>query len=119
MPLIKNCEPRFKIDCPKQWDSLTGTDDEAVRFCETCRKNVFLCRTNREVVEHGREGHCVALTISAKLDRVPRPRIGLTYPIEVSYERDDDSRPTPTGPNATADPGRRPETGELMKKIDR
>jgi hypothetical protein len=108
MYLIENCEPRFKVECPKHWDSLTPTDDEAVRFCETCRKNVFLCRRDREVVEHGREGHCVALTILAEIDRIPRPRLGLTYNIEVSHERDDDSSPSPTGPNATADPGRRP-----------
>jgi hypothetical protein len=93
---VENCEPRFQVECPKQWDSLKKTDDEGVRFCETCRKNVFLCRTNREAVEHGRERHCVALTISEKLARVPPPRIGLTYDLEVSDERENESSPAPT-----------------------
>ena len=108
---IENCEPRFQVECPKLWDSLKRTDDEAVRFCETCRRNVFLCRTNREAVEHGRERHCVALTIFEKLSRVRRPRMGLVYDIGVSHERDNESSPSPTELNAPENPGRHPETG--------
>src|SRR4051794_9760897 len=73
MPSIENCDLRFRVECPKVWDSLTPTDDEAVRFCETCRKSVYLCHSNRDAVEHGREGHCVAVTLQAKLDRVRPP----------------------------------------------
>ena len=51
----------------------------------------------------------MALTILAEIDRIPRPRLGLTCLLRSRTGKDDDSSPSPTGPNATADPGRRPE----------
>jgi uncharacterized protein (TIGR02996 family) len=40
-PKLEACRVAFQFECPKQWEKLTPTDDEQVRFCETCKKNVY------------------------------------------------------------------------------
>jgi uncharacterized protein (TIGR02996 family) len=58
---VENCKFRFAFRCPKQWDKLTATENEAVRFCATCRSKVFYCDTIDEARHHAGLGHCVAL----------------------------------------------------------
>jgi uncharacterized protein (TIGR02996 family) len=68
-PPIERC-PKFAFKCPKRWDRLTATDDPAVRYCKSCRRNVYYCATVAEARSRARRGHCVAV------DLVPvrRPR---------------------------------------------
>jgi hypothetical protein len=56
---IKNCRYLFKFRCPKNWEDLSPTQDSAIRYCETCRKNVHLCKTLEDVGRHS--GECIAL----------------------------------------------------------
>ena len=35
---IKNC---FQFVCPENWNNFEKTDDENVRFCGSCEKQVF------------------------------------------------------------------------------
>jgi uncharacterized protein (TIGR02996 family) len=58
---IENCDQRFAFQCPKQWEKLQGTDDPAVRHCDTCKKKVYYCRTKREAYDHAQQGDCVAI----------------------------------------------------------
>src|SRR4051812_27753342 len=37
---IENCGVAFQFRCPRRWESLKPTADEAVRFCESCRQRV-------------------------------------------------------------------------------
>ena len=57
---IRNCGLKFKRQCSYLWDNLEPTDEGAVRYCNTCTRNVYLCVTNEETLWHAEQGHCVA-----------------------------------------------------------
>jgi uncharacterized protein (TIGR02996 family) len=60
---IDRCEaPAFRFKCPKAWESLTSTDDPAVRHCGACMKHVYFCETLQEVREHAESLRCVAFS---------------------------------------------------------
>jgi len=58
---IENCMFRFEYQCPKRWEALKPTDQATVRFCDTCRKNVYYCRSVVEAGAHVVEDECVAI----------------------------------------------------------
>jgi len=58
---VENCPLEFRFKCPQRWLSLRPTRDGDIRFCETCRREVFLCRGEDEAVSHAQEGRCVAI----------------------------------------------------------
>lgn len=58
---IENCRETFEFECPQRWDRLTWTEDASVRFCESCKQNVYHCSSVAEARTHARQGHCVAL----------------------------------------------------------
>jgi hypothetical protein len=58
--LIRNCMVRFRKVCPKTWEQLAFTSARAMRFCATCNREVFLCETDAEALEHAQAGHCIA-----------------------------------------------------------
>src|SRR5712691_639088 len=66
---IENCFIKFEVPCPKRWEQLHATETDAVRFCETCRKNVYHCPTIDAARDHARDGHCVA--VDSRLSREP------------------------------------------------
>jgi hypothetical protein len=37
---IAHCEVKFQ--CPLIWDNLAQTNDDKVRFCDTCQENVYM-----------------------------------------------------------------------------
>ena len=57
---VSNCKPEFKFRCPKQWDDLQQTADQAVRYCQECKENVYLTRNDTETLQRARAGQCVA-----------------------------------------------------------
>ena len=58
---IENCNVEFEFQCPKRWEGLRATGEPAVRFCETCRKNVHYCETIQEARLHAENDECVAV----------------------------------------------------------
>jgi uncharacterized protein (TIGR02996 family) len=66
-PIIENCGLRFAFRCPKKWEKLKLTDDQTVRYCTTCKKQVHYCDSVNEAYTHATLGHCVAVDT-----RVPR-----------------------------------------------
>jgi len=46
--LIRNCMMTFRKVCPKTWEQLSSTSAPAMRFCGTCNREVFLCKTDGE-----------------------------------------------------------------------
>ncbi len=74
-PKIENCEDDFETHCPKQWESLEATADNAVRRCGRCKKFVYYCRTLPEAQNHARQGHRVAIQLGV-----------LRYPDDLSPE---------------------------------
>jgi uncharacterized protein (TIGR02996 family) len=53
---IENCEVRFEFQCPKRWEKLQPTESERVRYCDSCRKNVYHCTSVKEAQEHANRG---------------------------------------------------------------
>ena len=60
IPLL-NCTKLFKFRCPKTWSSLEGKPGDRVRFCQSCKKNVYLCQTPEEVRTQAQIGACIAI----------------------------------------------------------
>lgn len=71
-PLIEKCPKtiQFEFECPKQWDNLDTTENDLVRFCPSCQKNVYFCHTIDEAVEHAWRRECVA--VAPQVPRQPR-----------------------------------------------
>ena len=56
---IRNCKFAFK--CSASWDSLEETDEEDIRFCNDCQKEVFFCENDDILVELVKLNRCVAI----------------------------------------------------------
>jgi hypothetical protein len=56
---IENCRIWFKFLCPQGWSQLERTEEMDVRYCKVCKKNVYYCHTEDDVLEHRAEGHCI------------------------------------------------------------
>ncbi len=80
--LIQNCPPEIKEPCPVAWESLKSTDNENVRFCKVCDKNVYFCKDSEEVSLHAGLNHCVAMNHQVGLDL---PILFLGKPRQVEY----------------------------------
>lgn len=61
---IEGCTWEFKVQCPLNWAQLVSTDDEDVRVCEVCLRNVYRCHSEVELERHAQQGHCVAIQVS-------------------------------------------------------
>jgi len=59
MAPIQNC--KFKYECPKDWFDLDITDDDAIRFCQKCRQNVYFCKNDKELKKAIKQDRCVAI----------------------------------------------------------
>lgn len=57
---INGCEADFAFVCPKTWGKLKKGDDPNVRFCDDCKKNVYLVKTREELEAKRNERCCVA-----------------------------------------------------------
>jgi uncharacterized protein (TIGR02996 family) len=63
---IEMCRGLLPLECPKQWDKLTPTDDAKLRKCEHkyCKRRVHYCETLSEAQTHVAHGDSVALTLA-------------------------------------------------------
>ncbi|MDB2687741.1 hypothetical protein N9Y42_11080, partial [Mariniblastus sp.] len=59
-PTIRNCNIKFRFSCPKTWSSLSPTGIDSQRKCGDCGKIVYLCLTEQDAINRGREDKCVA-----------------------------------------------------------
>lgn len=58
---LRNC--KFAFRCTRTWKSLHPSDNESVRFCDDCARDVHLCRTDRELLEAVQADKCVAIVL--------------------------------------------------------
>jgi uncharacterized protein (TIGR02996 family) len=58
---IESCGVKFRLRCPKRWQDLEPTSDEAVRFCGACRQQVFFCHSIEVAQTHAAVGECIAV----------------------------------------------------------
>jgi hypothetical protein len=61
---VENCPRWFKFLCPKTWSQFDRTSQLDVRFCQSCRKNVYYCDSEEAVEEHRQAGHCICVEVS-------------------------------------------------------
>jgi uncharacterized protein (TIGR02996 family) len=54
---------RFDFVCDKTWADLKPTEEQTIRHCEACRKNVFFCDNLADAREHAEENHCIAVDL--------------------------------------------------------
>ena len=59
--IIENCEYRFDFKCPLTWESLELTENRDVRFCKSCIRNVYQCKTKEDFIYHSKAGHCISI----------------------------------------------------------
>jgi uncharacterized protein (TIGR02996 family) len=87
---------RFAYRCPNQWGMLAPTEESGVRFCESCRQQVYFCETGGEVRQHALSGHCVAisgqLAAAACQEQAPKWRCPSGGPTRLSTGRRISSR---------------------------
>ncbi|HVF85638.1 MAG TPA: hypothetical protein VM821_06630 [Abditibacteriaceae bacterium] len=58
--IVVNCDIKFRFECPKLWQNLDDTQEPDVKFCDACQREVFLCSSDEETMEHAEQGHCIA-----------------------------------------------------------
>lgn len=56
-------EKLFEKRCPLQWDALKPTNNQNVRFCETCEKNVYEVQSPEDFVRRSKNRECVAINV--------------------------------------------------------
>ncbi|GAB5406970.1 MAG: hypothetical protein Aurels2KO_52010 [Aureliella sp.] len=61
---IRNCDPKFSINCPKQWSELSSTGRPLIRFCNRCNRSVHFCLTSDELTKRTADNQCVAFCSS-------------------------------------------------------
>src|SRR5690349_13131729 len=53
-------------DCPRRWERLIGTEDATVRRCFECKREVWFCWRESEVIQAVRSGHRVVKALAMK-----------------------------------------------------
>ena len=56
---IRNCKFAFK--CEERWAYLQTTEDDNVRFCDSCQQQVFFCKTDDELLIAIKNNRCVSI----------------------------------------------------------
>jgi hypothetical protein len=72
--IITNCE--FEFQCPKNWESLDKTSNSAVRFCNSCSRKVYFCKTQEQLDANSEKGRCVAIEQPRQKIKLP-PLLGV------------------------------------------
>ena len=55
---IRNC--RFAFKCDRKWDDLTETEEDEIRFCNVCEKEVHFCEDDDQLARSVKLNRCVA-----------------------------------------------------------
>lgn len=86
---IRNCSWGYK--CEKTSDGLIATDESNIRFCDSCAKQVYLCRTEQELADSVLLNRCVAFPpkLLHKIDIQSSRRHG--------HKKEQDEAPTADG----------------------
>ncbi len=72
---MKKIKCAFEFVCNKTWDELTPTASPLVKFCGTCKHDVFLCSSQNQVDEATKLKRCIA--IDNNLQQEPRADVSM------------------------------------------
>ena len=66
-PTIRNCE--FKYKCEKTWGSLESLESypKGIKYCSTCKRDVFLVETDLDLKKAVWSNHCVAIPLKMRI----------------------------------------------------
>ena len=69
------------------WENMTEVAvNGAVRFCSDCQKEVYYCKTDKELVSHVKLNRCIAIHSCFKSNEAPDDDfITVGLPIDPSY----------------------------------
>lgn len=56
---IRNCT--FAYKCQMKWENLYETEDDNIKFCKDCQKEVHYCDTDEELLEAIKRNKCVSI----------------------------------------------------------
>ncbi len=56
---IRNC--KFAYKCSAKWENLQETEDESIRFCDECQKEVFFCDSDDTLISLVKLNRCIAI----------------------------------------------------------
>lgn len=60
---VRTKKLKWKYLCPRKWEELQITSEGTVRFCTSCRQNVYYCNTIEAGRDHVEDGHCVVINL--------------------------------------------------------
>jgi uncharacterized protein (TIGR02996 family) len=63
LPIEGCADVKFDFLCPREWSALQPTEREKVRFCGSCKQQVFYSASIAEARRHAKRGECVALDL--------------------------------------------------------
>lgn len=55
---------QFHFTCPQLWNRLIPTNNDRVRHCPACNRDVHLASTQEDFSRHRDEGHCIAVRVT-------------------------------------------------------
>lgn len=71
----------FAYPCNKRWDSLQNTDNQDVKYCNECRKNVYLVSDEKELKRRQELKQCIHFRPKISFEGVVgQPLTGLRIP---------------------------------------
>lgn len=59
---VANC--KVEVNCPKRWEAMEESPFENVRFCGSCKQNVFLAKNEEQLKWAASRNHCAAVLTS-------------------------------------------------------
>ena len=72
---IENCEYTVEYECPYEWKNLKKIGDSKIRFCNECNKNVYRCKTEKDMDEHIKLNHCIAVNEPQVMGMIVEPKL--------------------------------------------
>lgn len=61
---IRNCV--FSIKCKKKWENMESDmdddDNENIKFCSDCQKEVYLCETDEDLARNIKLNRCISIS---------------------------------------------------------
>lgn len=77
---IRNCVFAFK--CNAVWDDLDDTDEDSIKFCQDCLKEVHYCANDLELAHAVKLNRCVAIEKESGSRWLGDIDLGLIKPIK-------------------------------------
>ena len=77
---IRNCT--FAYKCAADWDLLQTTNDDSIRFCNECQREVHYCEDDDELAHCVKLNRCIAIYKEDSAEKGnPKMLLGdVTYP---------------------------------------